>query len=278
MTNDEFWKKLPELSENLRAKIGEALAEVIDTLLSVEHCEQTDMVHQLAGPQQRQLLSWIDQALQEVPHRVRNIAAQLERDARELQKTEETLRKIPADDVLKPLLEELHGLHQELVEVSKQTLAKEEQLKTVELQLNEVQRRYDEAAKRIGILATHTKKIAVAERVQKALEEYKDSLIEKKVVRLQETVSECFNTLSRKKDALRRITIDPRTFAVALYDRRNQPLPKTQLSAGEKQIYAISMLWALAKISGRPLPIIIDTPSGDSIVIIAVCWCNITFL
>jgi len=134
--------------------------------------------------------------------------------------------------------------------------------RTVELQLNELQRQYDEAAKRIGMLTTHTKKIALAERMQKALEEYKDSLIEKKVVRLQETDSECFNTLSRKKDALRRIAIDPRTFAVTLYDRRNQPLPKTQLSAGEKQIYAISMLWALAKISGRPLPIIIDTPLG----------------
>ena len=116
--------------------------------------------------------------------------------------------------------------------------------------------------RKIGMLATHMKKIVLAERMQKALEEYKASLIEKKVIRLQEAVSDCFNILSRKKDALRRIAIDPRTFAVTLYDRRNQPLPKTQLSAGEKQIYAISMLWALAKISGRPLPIIIDTPLG----------------
>ena len=112
------------------------------------------------------------------------------------------------------------------------------------------------------MVATHLKKIALAKRVQKALEEYKGGVIEKKVIRLQEAVSECFNTLSRKKDALRRIAIDPRTFAVTLYDRRNQSLPKAQLSAGEKQIYAISMLWALAKISGRPLPIIIDTPLG----------------
>jgi len=262
MTNSDFWKKLPKLTEDQKAKMRDALTDVIDTPLSVEHSEPTNMVHLLAGPQQRRLTSWIDQAIHEVPNRVRSIAAQLERDSRELQKTEETLRKIPADDVLKPLLEELHGLHQELADVSKQTLAKEEQLKTVELQLNELQRQYDEAAKRIGMLTTHTKKIALAERMQKALEEYKDSLIEKKVVRLQETVSECFNTLSRKKDALRRIAIDPRTFAVTLYDRRNQPLPKAQLSAGEKQIYAISMLWALAKISGRPLPIIIDTPLG----------------
>ena len=74
-----------------------------------------------------------------MPNRVRSIAAQLERDSRELQKTEETLRKIPADDVLKPLLEELHRLHQELADVSKQTLAKDEQLKSLELQLIELQ-------------------------------------------------------------------------------------------------------------------------------------------
>jgi DNA sulfur modification protein DndD len=37
-------------------------------------------------------------------------------------------------------------------------------------------------------------------------------------------------------------------------------MPKASLSAGEKQIYAIAMLWALARTSGRPLPMIIDTP------------------
>jgi DNA sulfur modification protein DndD len=39
-------------------------------------------------------------------------------------------------------------------------------------------------------------------------------------------------------------------------------IPKESLSAGERQIYAIAMLDALAKTSGRKLPIIIDTPLG----------------
>ena len=58
------------------------------------------------------------------------------------------------------------------------------------------------------------------------------------------------------------LRIDPVTFEVTLYGKGGVPVPKDSLSAGEKQIYAISLLWALSKISGRPLPLIIDTPLG----------------
>jgi len=43
-------------------------------------------------------------------------------------------------------------------------------------------------------------------------------------------------------------------------DSHSRMVPKNELSSGEKQIYAISVLWALARVSGRPLPMIIDTP------------------
>ena len=51
-------------------------------------------------------------------------------------------------------------------------------------------------------------------------------------------------------------------FAVELFDGNANKLDKTKLSAGEKEIYAISLLWALVQVSGRIMPIIIDTPFG----------------
>jgi DNA sulfur modification protein DndD len=99
-------------------------------------------------------------------------------------------------------------------------------------------------------------------KVQSALEDYARVLTTSKTQELRDAVVRCFTQLWRKGDLVRRIEIDPRDFRVTLFDGQNRVIPKQQLSAGEKQIYAISMLWALGQVSGRPLPMVIDTPLG----------------
>lgn len=69
-----------------------------------------------------------------------------------------------------------------------------------------------------------------------------------------------FNRLSGKGELLSLVQIDPGSFRISLRRWDGTELPKQRLSAGEKQLLAISLLWALARVSGRPLPVVIDTP------------------
>lgn len=258
--DDAFWVGLTDIPNGRRTEIQNRLVRAFDEPLSMEQGEHAKVVHELAASERRQLLSWIDQTLNTIPRTTHGIAAELERLYRELHRVEEALRKIPSDEVLKPLLEELHTLHQRLSQAGKLALIKDEEIKSLELKLYELQRRYKQAAEKLAVEATHAARIRIIPRVQKVLDEFEAALIDKKVLHLQSAVTECFNTLCRKKDTLRRITVNPKDFSVTLFDKQNRSIPKPQLSAGEKQVYAISMLWALAKTSGRPLPIIIDTP------------------
>ena len=99
-------------------------------------------------------------------------------------------------------------------------------------------------------------------KVKATLEIFKEKLTLKKINKLENEVTECFRYLLHKSELVQRVTIDSTTFTLSLHDRAGKPLPKHRLSAGEKQLLAIALLWGLARVSGRQLPIAIDTPLG----------------
>jgi DNA sulfur modification protein DndD len=99
-------------------------------------------------------------------------------------------------------------------------------------------------------------------KVQKTLQLFKEKLTLKKLNKLEVEVTECFRYLLHKSNLVHRVAIDSENFRLSLYDPNGQPLPKQRLSAGEKQLLAIAFLWGLARVSGRNLPVAIDTPLG----------------
>lgn len=103
-------------------------------------------------------------------------------------------------------------------------------------------------------------KAAVA--LQTMIEEFKVIAAVEKCESLRKHFIRAFQRLSRKGDIVQDAKIDPRDFTVTLFDQAGREVPKKRLSAGEKQIYAIAMLEALGRTSGRNLPVIIDTPLG----------------
>ncbi|MEJ0076827.1 MAG: DNA sulfur modification protein DndD [Alphaproteobacteria bacterium] len=103
-------------------------------------------------------------------------------------------------------------------------------------------------------------RLVLAGRVTGALAAYEARLLDHKLNQLRTEFIRRFNLLARKAEFITDASIDRDTFATILVDRSGREVPKSSLSAGEKQIYAIAMLWALARTSQRPLPMIIDTP------------------
>lgn len=265
---EEFGRKLPKIKVwddlQLDKASRESATRAISALL-LEQIEpkdgfQAEVVHNLSPGERDQLLSWIDQATNNVPGVLRMTAAELERCYDGLRHAQSELRKIPPDDVLRPLLQRLHELHAELGEVSTLALALDEQIRSFALELADCERRYNQGVERLAAEVSTSARIQLVPRIQKVLSEYKSTLLIERVLKLQDAVTDCFNILCRKKDSIRRIIIDPKDFSIVLQDRQGNPLKKSLLSAGEKQIYAVSMLWGLARTSGRPLPVIIDTP------------------
>jgi DNA sulfur modification protein DndD len=94
------------------------------------------------------------------------------------------------------------------------------------------------------------------------LAQFRSNLIRLRREQLERLILEAFQMLSRKADLIGHLYLDPETMAISLKAGDGSDIVAQQLSAGERQLLAVAMLWGLARATGRPVPVVIDTPLG----------------
>lgn len=208
------------------------------------------------------LFEWIDVCLNEIPQYSRELNDNLITAQSELQKVEEDLQRAPSDEVLKPLLEILSELNLTLGRCLKQEQDTSKSIRSLTHQLTEAERKLKRLYHAQQLAKEHHQRQDQVTKVQTVLTTYSEQLTEVKVVTLSNSIVTAFNQLSHKPDRIKRAELDPQTFAFTLYGANNRCFSKEELSAGEKHIFTTALLWGLAKTSGKPLPMILDTPLG----------------
>lgn len=103
--------------------------------------------------------------------------------------------------------------------------------------------------------------IRYAQRAQQLLQELTSRVIEHSRSHLELLIQESLQALIRKRGFIRTLRITDE-FSLQVHGYSGEVLDVARLSAGERQLIVISILWGLTKASGRPLPFIIDTPLG----------------
>ena len=158
------------------------------------------------------------------------------------------------------LLDELRLSEQQVGSTEAMLHAKQEELKGLRGQQVTLERERSHLLEEQAGAAAVADRAALAARAALALADYERRLLDHKLAQLRTKFIRQFNHLAHKGDLIADVRIDPESFVTTLIDSHGREVPKAALSAGEKQVYAIAMLWALARTSGRPLPMIIDTP------------------
>jgi DNA sulfur modification protein DndD len=168
---------------------------------------------------------------------------------------EESLRGVAAE--LKEAAGELAGLNQQVERVEKQLAVLRGEFAEIETVLKRLRRKVVDEQ----IRSEEEGRVAsLLQRTQDTMQRFLQLATSRKIDRLSELVTDSFRFLLRKKTLVERVLIAPETFAITLVDNRGNLVSKDRLSEGEKQIFAISVLWGLSRASARPLPAIIDTP------------------
>ncbi len=191
---------------------------------------------------------------------------QLEASRRNLETVQRSLAAAPKDEAVKEVAAELKATTTELAGFAQQLNRIEKQVATARFERDEFQKRVSRLRRKVvdeEITSEEGKRVAaLLARTQETKTKFLRLATAAKIDRLSHLVTDSFRFLLRKKSLVERVIIDPENFGITLIHKAGNAVPKDRLSEGEKQIFAISVLWGLSQASARPLPAIIDTPMG----------------
>ncbi|MGY0486704.1 DNA sulfur modification protein DndD [Streptomyces sp. WG-D5] len=210
--------------------------------------------------------SALDEALSRDASRARELLKESAETADRLDDADRLLAGVPDQKLIKDLVEERSEAMEALAE------AKAE-LKRCAVQLEEAKSRHT----RIGVELDRAQKkrvktlieveelnrvVEYAEKARGTLEKFGGALLRRHISRLEVAVLQSFKALMRKSGLIHDLRIDTANSSLTLADADGEPIDPGRLSAGERQLLAISLLWGLAKVAGNRLPSVIDTPLG----------------
>ncbi len=184
----------------------------------------------------------------------------------ELDQTERLLSAVPEGDKLAPLLAEIMDKEALLSAKSLEADSLRAQLERIERDqetinaqidlLSEKEREYNSEYRRLKMMRCQLL------RGKDVLHRFEEQIRNKHLAQLETLVYRGFQTLLRKKAFVKSISIDHDTYQLKLYIEGEGVVPASKLSAGERQVLAVAVLWALSQKSGKQLPTVIDTPLG----------------
>lgn len=172
----------------------------------------------------------------------------LDINSKELSDINDEIRKVDADII---------KYQMQLADVTQRISDVESQLKGVTAQFNGVLESYLASAE-YQDSASRTAKYS--EMIISVIDNYLVELQKKKADLLGATITDCYKKLASKRSLINSISMDHETLDYTFYSDDGKVVPKDSLSAGEKQVMIIAILWALAICAKQKLPVIIDTP------------------
>lgn len=214
----------------------------------------------------RDLQSLLSRDLGQLQEQVRSTSSDLTAARSRLVQADRRLSAVPDTDSLTSLIREREKAQQQLQaandRLSESRVRHESTGRELERQRTRLSALLDaDTTQRFADEDTE-RTLEHAGRVRGTLAKFRAAVLARRLGTLEALILESFQGLVRKERLIQRLRIVADDFRLELEGEHGVVVPAEKLSAGERQLLAVSILWGLAKASGRVLPAVIDTPLG----------------
>ncbi|EGJ50856.1 DNA sulfur modification protein DndD [Desulfocurvibacter africanus] len=217
-------------------------------------------------PEAQELLSELDEVLKQEISKAGELVVRYEQAEERLRNAERKLAMVPPEANVADVIQQRVKVQKDVQAAMDRctNLAKKVEQNAGIITFRQAER--DRIIRRLGAAQVEGNEgariVRYANKARTILDAFSGRVLERAISNLEELILKSLEQLLRKEDYITGLHIDRGSFALTLRYRDGQELDLDRLSAGESQLVIIAILWGLKKASGRPLPVIIDTPLG----------------
>ncbi len=246
------------LSHDDSEKVNKAIEKEFNKITQIKH--KTHLIHDISDSLLNSIEASINDAIGSQALKLNKLGKTLKAINNKLDMAGKNLSRAPEESLIKPIMDDINKEQEKrAIAIAKQKSHIENRKRHLRDAIETV-RKLDKLSAQFTSEDQKNRTLHLVSNSKLLLKKFAVEMSNRKIQDLENEFINSFHRLARKEDVSLRAEINPVDFSVKLIDDNNIEIDKDELSAGEKQIYAIAILEALARTSGRKLPIIIDTP------------------
>ena len=235
-----------------------------DKTINQEH--NLESIHLFQNLKSEQIDFLINTELKKNREIIEKLLYQFDSTTENFEKINMIINKIPGDEQITPLIEKQKKLKKKtLILQTKINVVGNEisPLNNLKVQKNILLKQLLNAKinQDLENLDKH-RYVEYSDKIKQIINQFQVRALNYHVKKLEKFIFDCFKILLRKKNLVKKIKIDTNNYELKIYDKKGYEINSENLSAGERQLLAVAILWGLTKASTSVAPTIIDTPLG----------------
>jgi len=179
---------------------------------------------------------------------------------------ERKLMGVPTDGQLMPVLEELGRLKEQADVFQRALNTGEEEMRHLGSVISRLEGRIsslrEAEADRDSESMQERRAREYAAKALETLTRLAKATVSRNISAIELSILESFNQLVGKTDLVTRVRLAPETLEMFVDTSDGQNQAVERLSAGERQLLAVAILWGLSRVAHREVPLVVDTPLG----------------
>ncbi|WP_420210358.1 AAA family ATPase [Burkholderia aenigmatica] len=258
-----------DLAENQKQQFHQDVEEALEVFGITAHAPSNPLLNSLSPRQvqalYRRFLVWSERGASLVGGHADRLRAirQVQREQQQIQRdldeaeitTDEARQRF---DILTKQMQELEQRERERGDKVAEHRIEEQQARRA---IADAQDAITRAEREFDAVSRQNRGYQLGQKVRTALEDYRHRRRTQIRQAVEARLNEHIGVLLGPSQLIKSVRLDDQ-FNMTYYDEQEEQVARRSISAGMRQLVAMSMLWALKDEANRPLPVVIDTPLG----------------